>query len=90
MSGKVTQIPILGKPCIALGNGVSKEYLYNDINSFVNAGTRIVIITDSNVYSIYGSRFIKQFQESGTPPLVIVIQPGEMSKCYEVKQVCNK
>lgn len=44
---------------------------------------RAAVVTDSNVWSIWGSVLEKSLRDSGIDYFTIIIQPGEGSKCME-------
>lgn len=63
-----------------------KDTIYNDLKDFVNDGYRdrdIVIITDDNIYRLFGDSILKVLNDRN--PHIRSIQPGERSKSRETK-----
>lgn len=50
----------------------------------IYSGVKIVIITDKNVYSLYGDTINNSLVNYGFKPNFIVVEPGERSKSIEV------
>ena len=86
MPADFLHVSLLGKPQIVIGNNVTVDFMVNDIKKLVAGTARIVLISDSNVFDLYGADFVARFSDF-TSPLVLTVQPGEISKCYETKQV---
>lgn len=45
-----------------------------------------VVITDENIYDLYGKQLIEAFKAEGIDVLIKVIKPGEESKSRETKE----
>ncbi len=50
----------------------------------IYAGEKIFIITDQNVYNIYGKEFDESLRDAGIEPFFTVVEPGETSKSMEI------
>lgn len=50
----------------------------------IYSGSKIAIVTDENVYSIYGDNLYKSLVKFDFQPIFIVIKPGETSKSMKV------
>lgn len=49
----------------------------------MHTGKKIALVTDENVYGIYGSDLERSLKEAGFEPAFIVVRPGEESKSLE-------
>ncbi len=63
---------------------------FEDLQSFLKkqSYTGIVILSDSNVYSLYGSQIINSLKPLNIPILPIVITPGEHAKNLDSAEHC--
>ncbi|MDO5708465.1 MAG: iron-containing alcohol dehydrogenase, partial [Andreesenia angusta] len=50
----------------------------------IYSGDKIFIITDLNVYKLYGEDFDKSLRAEGIEPFFTVVEPGEKSKSMEI------
>lgn len=71
-----------------------KENILNDISNKLKSvyeGKRLAVITDENVYSIYGLKLKEELRLGGFETFFIVITPGESSKSLEtLSYIYNK
>ncbi|TJX62567.1 3-dehydroquinate synthase [Soehngenia saccharolytica] len=70
---------------IAIEDGLLKN-IGDEIRKIYN-GRKIAIVTDSNVYGIYGSTVKKSLEKSNFETSFIVLDPGEKSKSLESLQI---
>jgi len=49
----------------------------------IYSGFRLAVITDENIYGLYGEQLKASLQKAGFTPKIIVIKPGEGSKSFE-------
>jgi pentafunctional AROM polypeptide len=77
-----------GKEPILIGNEIlSKGWIAKDIRNRVPKAVKFVIITDSNVFPLYGQTLVSTFEKVlKIKPFVKVIPPGEESKSRQVKE----
>ncbi|MEG2353947.1 MAG: 3-dehydroquinate synthase [Clostridium sp.] len=74
---------------IFIGKGLINE-IGEKIKAF-HSGEKLAIVTDKNLFSIYGEEFKGILEKAGFKPSFIVLEPGEKSKSIEVLQeVYNK
>ena len=85
------KIPILGKlDNIFVGNHLWPSFIIKDLLQNVPSSTYL-LVTDSNIYSIYGPSFVQVFQDVATrikpeaKLLTYQIAPGETSKSRATK-----
>lgn len=85
-----TKISILGKESIIADFGIWRNYVANDVISGLPS-TTYVLITDTNIGSIYTPGFQKAFEEAAagaslSPRLLVYnAPPGEVSKSRQTK-----
>jgi hypothetical protein len=77
-----------GKEPIVIGNEIlRKGWIARDIRERVPKAVKFVIITDSNVFGLYGQTFISTFEQVlHIKPFVKVLPPGEETKSRQVKE----
>ena len=88
---KPTAIPILGNPeSIVVDNNIWPEFIIEDLLHNVSSSTYL-LVTDTNLFSIYGSAFLNAFQtiaariKPEARLLTYQIAPGETSKSRTTK-----
>ena len=85
-----TKVSILGKESIVVDYDIWGKYVAHDLFKDVSSST-YVLITDTNLYSIYVPFFQKAFRDEATSMgkdarlLTYQIPPGETSKSREMK-----
>ena len=67
---------------IKIEKGLRKEF-GNEIKK-IYTGKKIFIITDKNVYNIYGKEVESSLMKVGIEPFFTVVEPGEKSKSIEI------
>ncbi len=79
---------IEGMDPIIVGNDlVGSGYIAEDLRRRVPKATKFVIITDCNVFPLYGPALVASIEkELKVKPFVKVIPPGEESKSRQVKE----
>jgi pentafunctional AROM polypeptide len=77
-----------GKEPIVIGNEIlRKGWIARDIRERVPKAVKFVIITDSNVYGLYGAALVSTFEQVlHVKPFVKVLPPGEETKSRQVKE----
>ena len=70
-----------------------KIYLKNNLNDYVFSklyehlkNQQVILLTDKNVYLLYAKSFINKLINDGYLVLPIIVNPGERSKSYSVKE----
>lgn len=88
--GHPTKVSILGKDAIIVDYGLWQSYIAHDLLTTVKSST-YVLITDTNIGSLYIPTFEKSFQNEASklssPPRLLTyeIAPGENSKSRSTK-----
>lgn len=79
---------VQGKEPILIGNEIlRKGWIARDIRNRAPKATKFVIITDSNVFPLYGSTLVTTFEKVlKVKPFVKIIPPGEESKSRAMKE----
>jgi len=79
---------VQGKEPILIGNEIlRKGWIARDIRNRAPKATKFVVITDSNVFPLYGSALVTTFEKVlKVKPFVKIIPPGEESKSRAVKE----
>lgn len=66
---------------------VIQKGIFNNIKSEISKvynGSKIAIITDDNLYGLYGSQLKNSFENAGYTVVAIIIPPGENSKSLNI------
>lgn len=53
------------------------------VNTIFKAGTKVLIVSDSNVYPIYGHRIVKSLEKSNLVACEFIFEAGEQNKTLE-------
>ncbi|GAA0787773.1 3-dehydroquinate synthase [Hathewaya limosa] len=67
---------------IIIENGIL-EKVGKEVKDIYN-GNKICVVTDENVYKLYGKRIKKSLELEGFDVYFIVVKPGECSKSFEI------
>lgn len=64
---------------------------FEDLHSFLSSRkpySAVVVISDANIFPLYGASLIDQFEALNIPTICIVIDPGESSKNIHLAHTC--
>jgi len=80
MSEKVYVKSGAGRYPVVIGEGLD----YGSLALEVRAPCRIVVVSDNNVFNIYGDEALKSFRDAGYRTSAYVVEPGESAKSMDV------